>query len=220
MLIDVIYAFDDVTKDPSLGEKLAIGAALAAFTLIPFIGLIGLAALMGYQLDLMRNVRDDVHPPLPVWRDYGAKIITGGEIMTAWFIYNIPNGVWLCIASTLWFNNPGGALVLACCTLPVLVVINLFTIPLYTLGLVRYMDDPRKNVGTFFQVGALGDTLRQNIVPIIQWWLFSTLVNLTGVFIPCVGWLALLVLGVPLNGHMLGQLAASLRGANASRRKR
>jgi hypothetical protein len=216
-LINPSRVFSDIFNDKNVIEKLAITALvflLSAFTSVFFIGLVGWAALVGYQLDIVRHVRDGVGTPLPRWTDFTAKINAGASVFVATMIYNLPNMLLSCFVAAIFNMDNGlfGVMSVCCCALPVMLAINLFTVPAQAVGTVRYAETGR--IGSFFNVTELLDIIRANTSLIFQWWLWATLANavigVLGIAIPCIGWLATSCLLIPVQGHLLGQLAARL----------
>ena len=99
------YAFDD----KEWTSKLAIMAIIAVASIITsplLIGLVGWAILLGYYVELVRNLRDNHPTPLPRWDRYADKLTQGANVLTAGFVYSIPNLlIGCCIATTsgAWF---------------------------------------------------------------------------------------------------------------------
>jgi hypothetical protein len=88
------------------------------------------------------------------------------------------------------------------------IIYNLITWPMLALGLARYAEEGI--IGVFFQFGDLFGAMRSNMNATIQWILFSFIVNLIfGVLgaIPCIGWLAVPALAIPVHGYLVAQYA-------------
>ncbi|MFN8374920.1 MAG: DUF4013 domain-containing protein [Anaerolineae bacterium] len=213
-MIDPERVFSDIFNDQQIIEKSVITVLLSfAVILFPF-GLVALAVLLGYQLEIIRNVRDGMTFPLPRWTNFGEKLNRGVGLMIAGAIYNLPNIFIACMASVILSANNGifalGAV--CCCLFPVLLLINIVTVPLQAIGTVRFAETGR--VESFFHFGSLFDTIRENSTLLIQWWLWATLAHVViggiGSIIPCLGWLAMAALLVPIQGHLMGQLAGRL----------
>jgi len=216
--VDLSRAFSYIFEDEEWIPKLAITVALVWIggLLTPvLVGLVAFAALAGYTVDLVRNLRDGSPRPLPRWDNYGEKISKGGSVLVAAFVYGLPNAL---IGCCMWLFGAvvgnqslvGGGLnlALACCAVPLLLVFNLISWPMLALGLARYAEEG--NIGVFFQFGDLFGTLQRQIGVTIQWVLLSLLVNIAlGVVgaIPCLGWVAAPALALPVHGFLLGQFA-------------
>jgi hypothetical protein len=223
--VDLARAFGYIFDDPEWTGKLVITAIIALFSAIfapLLIGLAGYALLLGYLVELVRNVRDDQPHPLPLWTDYGAKFSAGGNVLVAILVYNIPTLLVACcmgvtpgliggsdqdIAGTVSFS-------LACCLLPLLLVYNLVTWPMLALGIGRYAETGQ--MGAFFQFGDLFSALQRNINVTIQWVILTFVANLilgaVAFIIPCLGTIVTLALGVPVQGYLLGHFISQVEG--------
>lgn len=222
----VRYSFDD----QEWAAKLLIAAAIGLFALFAsplLIGLVGWAALLGYTVELIRNVRDHHPTPLPRWDDYGGKIRRGGSVLTACIVYNLPNFVPVCcLAATGSFLRDSFVgtttnLVMLCCVVPMLLIYNLIIWPMLALGMGRYAVED--NIGVFFQFGDLFTTLTAHLNVTLQWIIYTFIVSFVMVivaFIPCVGWAAAVALNVAVQGHLTGQLAMIIEGDAKPKRKR
>ncbi|MBZ0290118.1 MAG: DUF4013 domain-containing protein [Anaerolineae bacterium] len=222
------YAFDD----KEWTSKLAILAAIALISAITtplLVGLVGWAIVLGYYVDLVRNLRDGHPTPLPRWDRYDEKIAQGSSVLTAGFVYAIPNlFVGCCIATTssFWQDNFTGSFIgfgTICCLTPIILVYNLVTWPMLALGVARYAEE--RNIGVFFQFGDLFDTLRRNLTPTLQWMLFTFVANFViGIVaaVPCIGWAVAPALALPIQGYLTAALAGlietPLRGPVKSKR--
>jgi len=219
--VDISRSFSYIFDDSDWVGKLVIIAVMTLLTIfVPLIGLIALAALLGYVVELARNVRDDILMPLPQWDTYGDKIANGGNVLVAYIIYNLPN---VLIGCMIWFvpyafgsggQDSGISLLVWCCAGPLLLIYNLITWPMLAIGLIRYVDTGK--TGEFFRFGDLFGTMRANSGLVLRWIIFSFLANLVLsllAIIPCLGWIAAPALAVPVQGHLVGQLARELSGA-------
>lgn len=216
--MDIARAFTFVFEDREWTPKLLIsaGIALAAVILMPllFVGLVAVALLLGYLVELIRNVRDAHPSPLPRWDQYAEKLSTGGNILAALIVYNLVNIIPLCCyltTSSFWRDGFVGSaigLVVLCCIVPFVLIYNIITWPMLALGLARYADEG--NIGVFFQFGDLFRTVFGRWDVTIQWIFLSFLINIafTLVFaIPCVGWAAAPAFFMPVHGYLVAQFA-------------
>lgn len=233
--MDLARAVEYIPKDPEWLPKLAILAVIGFVALITtplLIGLVGWAILLGYQVALIRNVRDKQPYPLPRWGDYGGYLTQGGKVLTAIFVYQLPNLVPLCCGlatMNFWRDGFFGStlgLVLFCCVVPILVVYNLLTAPMFALGMARFAEE--NNIVVFFQFSDLFDTVRRNFQPTLYWLVLTLVVGAVTsmvIAIPCVGWFVAPALNIPVSGHLTAQYADSLeapmqgRPAAAPRRR-
>jgi Protein of unknown function (DUF4013) len=222
----VSYIFDD----QEWGAKLLISAMIAFGAVITsplLVGLIGWAALLGYLVELLRNLHDRHPTPLPRWDNYGEKISQGGSVLTAVILYSLPNLLPLCCTittSNLWGDGFFGSsigLLLVCCVLPGLLVYNLITWPMLALGIARYAEE--RNIGVFFQFNDLFGAVYRNLGLTMQWVLVTLIVNIgLGIVgaIPCVGWAAAPALAIPVHGYLLAQFTGQIESGTPAKRKR
>ncbi len=215
-------AFSYVFDDPEWLNKLAMMALItvASVFLTPLlIGFVGWAALLGYVVELVRNVRLGVRNPLPRWNDFSRYLSVGFNVLTAVVVYSLPNLVLGC-ASSFMAQNMGSGLIgstlllaLSCCLFPILLIYNIIAVPMLALGIGRYVEDPRINV--FFEFSLLFDMLRQHTDTVLQWWLAAVVADIVFVvlgIIPLLGWIVLGALIVPVLGMLTGQFTLAILG--------
>jgi len=215
--VDIGRAFSYPFDDQEWGSKLAILAMIAFVSIITsplLIGLVGWAALLGYYVELVRNLRDGHPTPLPRWDKYGDKITLGASVLTAGFVYSLPNFLVACCivaTSSIWNDNFTGSFIgfgTICCLTPLLLAYNLVTWPMLALGTARYAEE--RNIGVFFQFGDLFNTLQQNLNPTLQWIFYTLAANIVFAIIgavPCIGWVVAPALAIPVQGYLTAALA-------------
>jgi hypothetical protein len=106
--MDFGKAFVFMFEDPDWVRKFGIGAlvALAGLLLSPlFVGVFAFVFLMGYSLDLTRNVIHREKFLMPEWDDWGGFFVKGLKIAAAILIWSLPmlltvvpitfGGIWL-----------------------------------------------------------------------------------------------------------------------------
>ncbi len=215
--MDLTRALGFVFEDEEWLPKLAItvGILFGSALLIPvLVGFVGIAAVLGYMVELVRNVRD-AHPrPLPRWDNYGDKIAKGANVLMGIIVYQIPN---VLISCCLWLFGAsvgdslvGGGMNLAllCCVLPLLLVYNIVMLPMIALGIARYAEEG--NVGVFFQFSDLFSTVQRSLSQSAQYILYYLVIGLLlslVALIPCLGWIASAALAIPANGFLIAQYA-------------
>lgn len=229
--MDIARAFTYVFDDEDWISKVLMVLVWSVVGLIPLVGLIGWAALAGYTVELLRNMRRGDANPLPRWDDVGGKIADGANILVAAFVYNLGNLLVVCglllIAPAVGVFSDGDAsfastasLAITCCLTLIMLVYNLVVWPLLGVGVIFYSQN--KQIGVLFQLGRIWATISRNMGLVIQWILFSILAGIVlGLVnaVPCIGWLAGLALTVPINGHLLGQLGLQIGGDGKSKEK-
>ena len=209
------YAFEDEEWLPKLAIIVGI-TWVSSLLLVVLVGFVGFAALAGYTVELVRNVRDNHPRPLPRWENYGDLISKGANVLVAGFVYALPN---VLVGCCLWLFGAsvssqesliGGGLntLLACCAVPLLIVYNLAAWPVLSLGLARYAEEG--NIGVFFQFGDLFGTMQRSLNFTLQYLLYSFILNVVLGFIgaiPCIGWVAAPALSLPVYGYLIAQYA-------------
>ena len=91
--MDFGKAFTFMFEDPDWLRKLGIGTAVGLLGLLfmPFlIGLIPLIIVLGYTVDVLRNVMNGDERPLPEWSDWGGFMSRGFKVLAATFIWALP----------------------------------------------------------------------------------------------------------------------------------
>lgn len=220
--MDIVRAFTFSFEDRAWVEKLLITAVIAFVTVLltPLIvGLLGWAALLGYQVELVRNWRAETPFPLPAWNDFMRILNTGFYPLVALLVYQIPNiiigGTMLTLGQNLGAGVVGSVLLftLSCCLAPILILYNVVALPMFALGMGRFANDPRLNV--FFEIGYLLVTLRDNLGVSVLYLIFLIVVDIIIAFIgilPLIGWLAILAFATPVFGALNAQLSMAILG--------
>ncbi len=180
-------------------------------------GLIPLALVLGYLLELASRAREGHPRPLPRWDDYGGKLRRGGHLLLALVVYNLPLLV-MGGGGAIFTNAVAGGLagdligyVVACCITPMGLLYTAITWPLLVTGIARTIETGQPN--QMYRILTLWAILRRHHRLAGQWLLNALIVNVALVIlmlIPCLGWVAALSLVVPVHGHLLGQYARQL----------
>lgn len=227
--MDIGRAFSYIFEDQEWTVKLLISGIMAfvgVITLPLLVGFVAWAALLGYLADLIRNLRAGRSTPMPRWDNYPDKIRSGGSVLTAVLLYNLPNLLPLCCTlttSTLGSDSLfGGALSFAmtCCVFPLLLLYNVVTWPMLALGLARFSEE--RNIGVFFQFGDLFNTVYGSLGLTGQWVIFTFIINFgLGIVgaIPCLGWLVAPALAIPLHAYLIAHYAEGIERSAAARYK-
>ena len=217
------YAFEDEDWQSKVPITLVIG-------IIPIVNL----AVLGWGLDLVRNMLDGVRNPMPDWSDLGTQFserwVAGLIAGIGWFIYYIP---WLIVSVIL--NTISGAIFRGAdnlgflsislgisCLVSLLGIIYAAAVWLpFSVGLMRYARTREFN--HFLQFGRNLNIAMENLSTLlvlgIFMFVYGILLGIIGL-IPCIGWL-LVLFSIPISaivqGHLVGQaaqeIAAKSRGA-------
>ena len=82
--MDIGKSFSFVFEDKKWIEKILIGGILM---LVPILGSI---LMLGYGIQLVRNVREHDPEPLPTWDDWGTKISEGLKLFIIYLLWSLP----------------------------------------------------------------------------------------------------------------------------------
>lgn len=216
--MDIARAFTYTFEDRNWVETLALSAIIGFVSVIltPFlVGLIGWAALLGYQVALVNRLRRGVND-LPRWDDFAEKIRQGSSVLTALLVYNLPNLLPACCFAatfTSWRDGFFGSAIglgVVCCLIPLLLIYNLLTWPMLALGIARYAEEG--NIGVFFQFGDLFNTTFQRDAGLTaQYLIFALAANIAlGLVaaIPCLGWAVAPALSIQVHAALTAQFGA------------
>ena len=220
--MDLGRSFSYAFEDEDWTTKLAITAVIE---IIPIVNL----AVMGWALNLIKNMLNGVEKPLPDWSDLGSQFtsrwVAGLMAAIAYFVYDLPwivlQAILNSVSNGLFGRGELGVMVVAAsCGIAVLGAIYsaLITLP-YSVALMRYSST--RDFNHFFQFARNIELARQNLSTLVMLivTVFVANILLAILFvIPCVGWLlALLSVTVfaVVIGHLVGQ--AALEIANKTR---
>ena len=210
------YAFEDEEWTTKLGITAVIG-------IIPIINL----AVLGWALDLIKNMLNGVEKPMPDWSDLGSQFtgrwVAGLMAAIAFFIYYLPwiivEAILNAVANGMFGSGNLGAVVtmvtIAGCGIAILGAIYAAVIWLpYSVALMRYSSTREFN--HFFQFSRNIELARQNLSILI---ILAVLVFVARIllsilfFIPCIGWLLALfsiTIFAVVIGHLVGQAALEI----------
>jgi hypothetical protein len=225
--VDIGKAFTFVTDDEGWIGKIAIGGVVFLFSFL----IIPVFFLLGYQLAVMRNVKNGEEFPLPKWENWGRLFMDGLYVVIAVFVYTIP--IWLLVCIGVLLNlvilapDSGGAelgtiiiwTLIGCFTI-LLALALAFLIPSIYIQYARTDD-----FGSLFRFGEVASIARENVVDILISFLvilvagfaLSLLSAILSITI-CGGIIATLAGNAWIyasSGHLYGQIAAKSEGKKA-----
>ncbi len=224
--MDVGKSIGYVFEDQKWTNKLLIGALVGIVPIINF-------ALLGWVIDIMRNVTQRQPSPLPDWDNFGDKFVKGTILVIATLIYALPALLFFC--PLIFFPLTRGdfgpdarqafTAMLVGTTLTFTCLIALYGLLLSFLMPAIYLNFARK--GTFsacFEFGEIWRIMSRNLGEYIAAWLIVLVIGVGAAFvigifaailaiIPCFGWILAWVLtsmsGVwtaAVFGHLFGQI--------------
>jgi len=219
--MDFSYALTFIFEDRQWLSKIVLLLIVLLLSFIPIFGLLAFAVALGFLVQLAANVRNGLPRPLPKWDDYGVKLNAGGPLLLAMLFYNLPLvllslcATWVVSGIGSGFLGDTAGLIVLCCVLPFALVYTALTWPLLAIGLSEYIEtgDTRRLFRPLHQY----DVLQANGGLVGRWALYAFLVNtalLVALWIPCLGWVAMMAFGLPVHGHLLGQFAQKLSLVN------
>ncbi len=227
--MDIGRAFTYILDDREWATKLLISAGIALFSTfgtVLLVGLLGWALLFGYLVELIHNINTGLATPLPHWAGYTDKLRKGGNVLAALIVYNLPLLMPVCCyvtTSSFWGDNYVGSALgfsMWCCVVPLVLVYNIVTWPMFALAMVRYAEED--NIGVFFQFGDLLSTVYRHFNDTLQWIFFSVVINFVLLIlfaIPCIGQAAAPALAIPIYGYLASRFATRIEDMPRPKRK-
>jgi hypothetical protein len=230
--MDVGKSVGYVFEDQKWTNKLLLGMLVSIVPIVNF-------ALLGWVIDIMRNVSQRQPNPLPEWDNFGDKFIKGTILFVVGLIYSLPALLITCPLFFLPFTRGDfsregqqaltgmfvGTTLLLTCAVAIYGLLISFLMP------AIYLNFARK--GTFaacFEFGEIWHIMSKNLGDYIVAWLIiivvgigvSFVISIVGAvlaIIPCCGWiLAWILFGVTtvwilaVFGHLFGQIGAEPPG--------
>jgi hypothetical protein len=227
--MDFGKSFTFMFEDPNWVRKLGIGTlvTLAGMFLSPvLIGLAGIFMLMGYGLDVVRNVLDGKEHPLPEWEDWGGFLIRGLKIFGVYLLWSLPFiivAIPLGIGAALTSDNGRGVLealgiLITICGSCLAILYGLFLTLITPAIYIRLAATDR--FAAAFEIGRLWALTRDNlgnvIIALILGYIvagiISAIIAFLGVFAILIGLLVSLPFAILwqylVQGHLFGQIGA------------
>jgi len=226
--MDFGKAFTFMFEDPNWLSKLGIGTLviLVGMILSPvLIGLVAVFIVMGYGLDVVRNVLDGKQYPLPEWEDWSGFLVRGFKVFGAFLIWSLPFivamlplGIGSAMASSeSEAANIIGGLFIACGAC-LSVLYGLFLLLISPAIYIRLARSDRFDAA--FDVGKLWAITRDNLANVIVAILLIIVAGVIAVIVAGVGVVAIVVgllVTVPFASfwstlvemHLYGQIGAN-----------
>jgi hypothetical protein len=208
--MDITRALSFPFDDEDWIVKFVVGSLMSLVgVFLPFI-------LLGYQVNVARNVIRGKKRPLPGMDNVGEVVADGLMAFIAGLVYAIPGIVVGCILAfsggLLGNSSLGGTLFLclSCCLGAFLILYGIVAAALYSMGVIRYAETG--NFSEFMQFSDLWEDARSNIGTLLSLLIYSLVLGLlAGVLLPfslilCgVGEFIVIFYAQIVSGHLIGQ---------------
>jgi hypothetical protein len=208
--MDITRALSFPFDDDDWIVKFVVGSLMSLVgVFLPFI-------LLGYQVNVARNVIRGKKRPLPGMDNVGEVVADGLMAFIGGLVYAIPGIVIGCILAfsggLLGNSSLGGTLFLclSCCLGTFLILYGIVATALYWMGVIRYAETG--NFSEFMQFSDLWEDARSNIGVLLGLLIYSLVLGLlAAVLLPfslvlCgVGEFIVIFYAQIVSGHLIGQ---------------
>ena len=227
--MDIAKAFTFPAEDEEWLAKIGIGAVISFFSWL----ILPIFLLLGYVVQVTRNVMNGEPRPLPEWTNWEKLFMDGLYVGIAQIVYTIPFWLLMCIATvaTVGFGGLSGASedaaavgiastwIIAGCLLVIFSLALFFISPAIIIQYVRTGE-----FGATLRVGEVLGIARDNagqiliaaVAMFVVSLIFSFVVGALQI-IPCIGAIIGMVIGIiagpwfaAASGHLYGQIAAGM----------
>ncbi len=201
--MDFGKAFTYMFDDPDWVRKLGIGVVvgLIATLLSPIlIGLVPMLMILGYSLDVLRNVHNGREYPLPEWEDWGGFLARGFKLFVAFFVWLLPLilvSIPLFIGAALTDSQGGngaatafGVLFIICASC-LMMLWGLFVVLISPAIYIRLAVTDR--LGATFEVGKIWALTRDNLGNVIIAILLTIVAAVIAAAVGSLGFIMLLI---------------------------
>jgi hypothetical protein len=236
--MDIQKSFSYPFEDKQWVSKMGLGAVISLVPVLNF-------AMTGYMIQIVRNLMNDVQEPLPNWDDLGKKFMDGLMLVLAGLVYALPVIILSCLPLSVMtipaiiasgnsdfqdianaVTGAGGVLFAAMSCL--FVAYGLVLSVIFPAIYVNYAQE-----GTFascFKLREVFNLIGKNAAAFFTAWGMSLVAGLvvglvTGIvtsvlgLIPCLGWIAALVISLAVGvylmmiyAHLFGQFGKQAFG--------
>lgn len=229
--MDIGRSLTFFTEDQQWTTKMIIGALIVLLS--PFLLLIPLLLLYGYEIAITRNVLHGIEKPLPDWEDWGQFLRDGLNIVVVKLVYTAPLWLLFCIGMgvsvlpALGADNQdlaaglGGLAAITwiflSCVLFIFGLVYVLLSPVINLQYVRTND-----LAACFRFGEVWGLLRENLNDVFMIGLGNGLANLVVSVVSAVSIVTIcgpFIVGLAgpvwvrmVSGELVGQLAYKLDG--------
>jgi hypothetical protein len=215
-----------ITEDDEWVVKVLIGGLLLLSLIIPILGQLITLAVIGYMVQVGRNVYMGMEKPLPRWSDFGAILIRGLHYLAIVLVYAIPifllTFLFVCVAGGMGAtmddlsNETTSAFIgiMGCIFVPLMLLLGLATGAFSTAALGRYIAADQLSAA--FEFGEVFALLRNHI----GLWFLVLVVSLLSGFVAMLGAIACgvgifftMFVAYCMQGHAIGQVMRTITGS-------
>lgn len=213
--IDLGRAFSFIFDDEQWIRRILIGGLLL---LIP---LLGIFWLLGYMIDVARNVMHDNPHPLPAIQ-FGDQLGKGLYVFLISLVYAIPILILICITMGLIALTAGvtggedGAMAgvtifTMFCLYPLIFLVSLAIQMFVFAGYVRYIQtDSVSEALNFARIWGMVRSSLKTWAIVLLIYLLASIIGSAGLVAAGIGVIFTMVFGQAFFGHILGQVAAQM----------
>ena len=230
--MDVGKSLTYMFEDEKWVNKVVVGAVI---NLIPVLNF----ATVGYMLATIRNVANDVLPPLPTWDDFGDYFIKGLVLAIIGLVYALPLIILSCcpigavflpaFAETEEASAALGGLMILVWSLFALFAFLYALAYTFVMPAVMLHYASSDEFSAVFQFGKIFSFIRDNINSYLKAWLYILVVGIVVGFaefivgailgwIPICGWFIMWIIGLGVGfwvylvvAHIYGQFAREVQ---------
>lgn len=216
-IMDIGKSISFVFEDEQWLQKVLIGGLILLATIFFFwtvIGLfIGIGLLMGYGVDVLKNVRRGDPHPLPEWDNWGDKIVKGIKLMFIFFIWAIPVVIVLIpttLLGSLTDPNDSGVLVglLITCLSCLMVLYSIILTVLSPAIIIKFAENER--VVDAFDFAEIFSFTRENIgeiiIAVLVLWAVQIVASIVGSILCGIGLFFTSFWTYAVQFHLFGQI--------------
>jgi hypothetical protein len=197
-------AFTYPFEDPRWVAKLGIGVL---FTLLSFI-LLGIPFVLGYMLEIIRNVARGDDRPLPEWDNLGGYFAQGLAAVLVFLIYATPYILLTILAAMT--SERGGASVLFGCLGPLYALVLWFISPAVMLRFAMTRD-----IAAALQIPEVLSFIQRNIgnyVLVFLLYIVAGIIGSIGFLALCIGVIFTTFYSYLIDAYLLGLLQRAAGG--------
>jgi hypothetical protein len=222
--MDIGKSISFVFEDEQWLQKVLIGGLIVLATIFfswTIIGLfVGVGLLIGYSLDLLKNVRRGNPRPLPEWDEWGDKTVKGIKLTFIFLIWAIPIVIVAIPSSLLGSlseNSDAGVLIglLVTCLSCLIMLYSILLSVLSPAIIIKFAEKERFADGFAFAeiFRFTRDNIGDIIIAILVLWAVQIIASIVGSILCLIGLLFTIFWSNLVQYHLFGQIGLDKAGA-------